>query len=483
MNQATNHRETAQFYDTKGFRHSVLAMSGPGALDVSGRHAGKFLRGAGQLDLRDLSARDMEPWADSSVASAQPHGFPTPTQPQGPQTGGAIFLHTGWRSGGTWIWSRCRAASLACGFYEPLHEQAAKFRRRDLARMRPGSWRSNHSDTAPYFEEFRDLIPPGGRGVAQYRSRFAFDEFFRAPDEPSDLELETYLGMLTAQAQARGKMPVLKFCRSMGRVGWLENMFPQALHLVVLRDPLTQFHSTQRLLVQQRNRYFALAPLVVLARNAQHPAVRDAAGRLGVSLPPLWSADLDYSFETCWRHFRRIKADERYRGFLAFWTLCAASALQSEAPVVDIDTIGTDLAGRLSVEAALRARIGETVRLVPRATQTEGAGALAEPPGMPDAHAAALALLRARGSRLSADRLDYLLAKLQAGPGRRAASSGAPRWSSPAPPPIARRSALQRLVTGMQVALARMVQPLRRLHGAVVWQQKAARNKKLSFLP
>ncbi len=424
------------------------------------------------MELRDLSARDMEPCAESSVASAQPQGFGVSRRTGAADTGGAIFLHTGWRSGGTWIWSRCRASAFACGFYEPLHEQAAKFRRRDVAAMRPGSWRSNHSDTPPYFEEYRDLIPLRGRGVSHYRSRFAFDDFFRAPDEPADLELETYLGMLMAGPQARGQMPVLKFCRSMGRVGWLENMFPQALHLVVLRDPVAQFQSIQRLLLKQRNRYFALAPLVVLARNARHPAVRDAAGRLGVSLPPLWSDDLDYGFETCWRHLRRISPEERYRGFLAFWTLCAAFALQSEAPVIDIDAIGTDLAHRLSIEAALRARVGETVRLVPRASQPDEATGLAPPPGMAEAHAAAMNFLRAGPLRLRAERQDFLRSKLEAGLRRRGMSFCVPGWRNPAlPQPPLRRSAFARMGTSLMVWLARAVQPLRRLHGALVWRR------------
>ncbi|MGE8488647.1 MAG: hypothetical protein ACN6OQ_09920, partial [Paraburkholderia nemoris] len=31
-----------------------------------------------------------------------------------------VFLHTGWRSAGTWVWSRLRALDSATGFYEPF---------------------------------------------------------------------------------------------------------------------------------------------------------------------------------------------------------------------------------------------------------------------------------------------------------------------------------------------------------------------------
>jgi hypothetical protein len=417
------------------------------------------------LDLRDVSAREEAEFDEAAFVSSRLEHAETEAR----AAAQAVFLHTSWRSGGTWIWSRCRASSRVCGFYEPLHEQAARFSRRTVSSLRPGSWQSNHSETAPYFEEYRTLIPPSGRGVPGYREDFAFDNFFRAPDDPADLALETYLAGLLASPPARNKLPVLKFCRSLGRVGWLENLFPKVMHLVVLRDPLAQFNSIQRLLEQQRNRYFTLAPMLVLARNAHHPQVRAAAATLGVSLPALFSTDMDYAVETCWRHIRRLSLAEQYRGFLAFWTLCAVAALESEARVIDIDSMGTDPAHRLAAEAMIRAQIGETVKLVPRTPPP--AGARPPPPGLSEAHAAALAFLHANRNRLTAPRHALISAKLES----HAGAKGAPLvagWRSPIPPaPLSRRRMVQRCGTGLAVLLARAIQPLRRLHGVVAWRR------------
>lgn len=384
----------------------------------------------------------------------------------------AIFLHTGWRSGGTWIWSQCRESSKVHGYYEPLHEQAARFRRRDIATMRPGSWHSNHSDTPPYFAEYRDLIPPGGRGVALYQDRFAFDRFFRDPDEGPDPELESYLQSLMAGPVATGRLPVFKFCRSLGRVGWFEQRFPQAMHAVVLRDPLTQFRSAQRLLVEQRNRYFALAPLLVLAKNAQHPAVRQATASLGVRLPPLFSNDMAYGVEICWRHVKRQDQAERYRAFLAFWTLCALSALDSDALLIDMDIIRSDTEHRLQVETALRLRIGDSVNLHPRPACPDPDDRL-RLAGIKDAHQAATALALAHRARLTPNRLDIILAKLASGdqaPGAGARVSVlVPSWQThDLLGPTGHRSGLQRLATAAMVLAAQALQPLRRLHGRIV---------------
>jgi hypothetical protein len=240
-----------------------------------------------------------------------------------------------------------------------------------------------------------------------------------------------------------------------------------------LRDPLAQFQSTQRLLVEQRNRYFALAPLLVLARNAGNPVVREAAQQLGVTLPALHSNDMDYAVETCWRHIRRVSAAEHYRGFLAFWTLSAVTALESEAQVIDMDAIGTDAAHRMAIEAALRTRIGAPIKLQPRLQEPSGQRA---PDGMAEAHSAALRLVQARTGRFTARRQDLLTAKLQGGLDLRSTSHGVAGWSSPVlPAPPGRRSLRQRMATGAMVLIAKALQPLRRLHGALVWRRLATK--------
>lgn len=431
------------------------------------------LQGAARAELGNLSASapellDLHPASLGHLAAGVGLGSSVSAV-----TGPAVFLHTGWRSGGTWIWSRCRDYAHVHGYYEPLHEQAAQFRRRDVARMRPGSWQSNHSATAPYFEEYRDLIPSGGRGVPLYQSRFAFDGFFRAPDDPPDPELQAYLRSLLLSPLAAGRVPVLKFCRSLGRVGWLEQLFPQALHAVVLRDPVSQFASTQRLLLEQRNRYFALAPLLVLARNAHVPAVREAALALGVTIPALYSDDMDYAVETSWRHVRRASPDERYRGFLAFWTLCAIYALESDALVIDTDLLAEDLGHRRSAEQALFGVIGETISLAPRPARAAQDAWIGETMWCAEAHRAAESLVFANRARLTPERMAVILAKLELGFAPSGQIRAARSWRTPVlPPPMAPQGAGQRIATCAAVRLARAMQPLRRLHGAMVWRSK-----------
>jgi hypothetical protein len=304
----------------------------------------------------------------------------------------AILLHTGWRSGGTWIWSRLRAKPGVLGFYEPLHDVLATLDHAQIERETPDAWESRHGGAAPYFAEYAPLLrqrflrPP--RGVRLYAQRFAHERYFLRPNEADDA-LQLYLGsLLNARS---GRVPVLKFCRSLGRVAWMQRRWPDALHAMVLRDPVAQFASIAAQLAAG-NRFFAVAPPLVLARNRDAPLVREAVERFGLRLPALPSRRRDLDAELCWRHGQRLDEAGRYRIFMAFWTITAISALSSSALIIDADRLATDPGHRDAVAHALAAYTGTDVRL-----DTDMLPSRAPiPAGGPAAHAAALAMLGGR---------------------------------------------------------------------------------------
>ena len=386
-------------------------------------------------------------------------------QPAGSAASG-IFLHTGWRSSGTWLWSRCREQPSVQAFYEPLHEVIAGLRQSDLPKIGPNTWQSRHGRTAPYFAEYGALIPPHGSGVPLYQRRFAFDDFFLGPHE-EDADLEAYLRSLLAAPGAAGQVAVLKFCRSLGRVGWLEQRFPDMLHMVVLRDPLAQWRSGQRLLEEERNRYFTVAPLLVLARNPGHDLVQAACEALGVRLPWLGSRDMAYGVETVWRHVRRQDAAERYRGFLAYWIVTALAALNSRAMLVDTALMGRSPEHRAVVEAAFAARLGAPLCLASEAINGS------DPAGKPGrelalAHGDAAAFAEAFGGGLAPRRLAKLLGCLAVDGGPATPSRAVVRAPACVMGPPAVRAGVGRWVqVWLMVVFARALKPLRRLHGKV----------------
>jgi hypothetical protein len=258
-----------------------------------------------------------------------------------------IFLHTGWRSAGTWLWSRFRALPDVHGYSEPLHEILATLMPGFAATFGPASWESGHPDLDhPYFHEYRPLLRSVG-GLPLYRVEFATDAFFASAD--ADLpELRAYLAMLLDHAETRQGQAVLKLCRSIGRVGWMQRNFPQAVHIVALRNPATQFRSAQRLYAHHDNPYF------LAVRNQATPRVAAVLRSLGVQLPPLPSnAPVSTLLSLCAAQLGRMSPTQRYRAFLAFWTLGILSIPERIDAIVDTDLLTLSPSYRTATELTL----------------------------------------------------------------------------------------------------------------------------------
>lgn len=366
----------------------------------------------------------------------------------------AIFLHSGWRSCGTWMWERLRENPRLRAFYEPLHEDLARLRQADIGLFRPDSWTSGHGVGAPYFAEYEPLIRSGGTGVRGHTDGFAFDRFFapRGAEEPA---LRDYVAGLLATAAMEGRRPALKFCRSLGRVPWFEANFPDALHAVVLRDPIAQWSSARRQMEVNRNRYFVLAPFIILARNAGQPLLDAAIAALGVRRPPVISQDLGVTTIACWRHVGRIDWTQRFRGFLALWAASAITALSGEALVVDAEALGCSKRHLARVEQELSLVAGGPVDLTP-SDEAGGAwiGTEAEHGEAQAACRAALDFVASHGSALQPARLAAIRRKL---------APHAAQDSQPVPV-IRVPGLLARLDAATYVALSMASYPLRRTH-------------------
>jgi hypothetical protein len=268
-----------------------------------------------------------------------------------------IFLHTGWRSAGTWVWSKFRELESVTAFYEPLSNVIGDLKLADLGVLKP-SFNSGHPALdAPYFAEYRSFMREGARGVPGYRRRFSTDRFGAAPDEEFPA-LHAYLQELTERTLGAGKMPVFKFCRSSGRLPWLKHAFPAALHAAVIRNPASQFASGWLLHQEWRNTFFVAAPLRVLGLNQREPIVKAVIEACDVRLPPDAPTSDDAYAAVCEQYARTIEGTQAYRAFIALWALSAVRMANAADLVIDIDRLGSDRAYAADNAAQLAARSG-----------------------------------------------------------------------------------------------------------------------------
>lgn len=252
----------------------------------------------------------------------------------------AVFLHTGWRSAGTWIWSRLRELDTVTGFYEPLSGVLADLSFADVSDLRPTLTSGHPPLDSPYFDEYRPFLQERARGVAGYRKQFNIDRFASAPDADFPV-LRAYLQELFEHTAAQGRVPVFKFCRSSGRLPWLRQAFTQVMHVGVLRNPASQFASGWLLSRQWSNPFFVAAPFRVLGMNQADPLVRQVIEVCGVSLPPVAPTSDDAYAMACEQYARTAEGNNAYRAFIALWILGALRMAEGVDLLIDIDRLGT----------------------------------------------------------------------------------------------------------------------------------------------
>lgn len=247
-------------------------------------------------------------------------------------------------------------------FYEPLSDVLASLRPNTLPLHNAATWRSGHDFLhRPYFAEFRQLLASGGAGVRGYHASFATQDFFASPDAALP-ELRNYLRLLLATAERRNEQPVLKFCRSLGRVGWMQQHFPEAVHVVVLRNPLTQFESACRQLVLNGNAYFLTMPLLLLATHRHLPTVRACLRHLGVEPPDLRDCFThDSRMARCEASLRGGVPADWYRTFLAFWMLTATAIPETVDWLIDSDLLACSNRYGRECELELAALTGRSI--------------------------------------------------------------------------------------------------------------------------
>jgi hypothetical protein len=265
-----------------------------------------------------------------------------------------LFLHTGWRTAGTWIWSRFRQLPQARTFYEPFNAVLASGRE-TLLDARADNWDSGHPALEqPYYSEYLPLLRAGQSGVEHFDASFELDRF--APlDAAASAAQRRYLDGLLDAARRDGRVAVLKFCRSMGRLPWMLAHYPDARHVAVVRNPAAQWASAWQQVQRSGNTWFVYAPYRVLAGNLDQPRVARLLRALDCDLTPDWATLTHAQAEP---RLRARPALVHYRVFLALWLLNMMSISDGLDALIDSDLLGLSTRYGQWCAAHLRASCG-----------------------------------------------------------------------------------------------------------------------------
>lgn len=152
-----------------------------------------------------------------------------------------IFIHSSFRTGSTWLWSKFRENQNTYCYYEIFNNILLSIDAETI-QISSSTWNSHHPPGPPYFIEFGPLLK--GSGIAGFDRDMAIDDFFLKASGDLDRLTKTrdYLLSLVDLAQSKGRVPVLSCTRSIGRVDVIRKLIGGS-HILLKRKLFNQWIS------------------------------------------------------------------------------------------------------------------------------------------------------------------------------------------------------------------------------------------------
>lgn len=277
-----------------------------------------------------------------------------------------VFVHASARGGSTYVFGVLRRIDALICFNEAIidgkrdYAGFKRFDEQDAHGQEPRKWDLNHHfldrqdyeefldawdevmHLCPEFPEFEDYLPP--RGVLRP-------------------ELAAYLVGLMNYARARHKRPVLCEINSRGRAGALRGAFG-GYHVAQYRNPLSQFGSFLRALIEGHTWGYLAHPVTELGVNAAHPLFQIVPEEWRAPTFPWrtesrarrWASDARYVAITA--STRPETIERLFRWHMFSWLLNNLAAISYSDLCLDIDRAHDDTEYRASIVAALAVEFG-----------------------------------------------------------------------------------------------------------------------------
>jgi hypothetical protein len=265
---------------------------------------------------------------------------------------GAVFLHSGWRTGSTYVWEKFRRQDGCVAFYEPFNDLLARLSPVGvlLTSRHDGGLRHPALDR-PYFHEYIPLL--GDRGHPLFRDEFVCRNYFVA-NRPLP-EQQRYIESLVDLAYKAGKTPVLGFVRTLGRVAWFKERF-KGVNIVLLRSPFSQWVSGQKLATERGYRFFDPMHFLILSQGQGSAVAIEHARHHGIPRYEQLSHDAGRMMIT--ETVAHASPAARFAVFASVYFLSHMAALPHADLVVDMDRLSAESDYRAQTQRALKRLTG-----------------------------------------------------------------------------------------------------------------------------
>ena len=239
-------------------------------------------------------------------------------------TDSPIFIHSLFRAGSTYLFSRLRRSESLFCYYESMHELVA-WASEDVARLdmetRSDKMQQLHHPVleADYFDELKRVWPAWQNRLAPetvYGGYFA--------ETPADAGQEFFEALCAASP----RQPVFSECRTAGRIGALKNGVG-GHHAYLWRNPRDQWWS------YQIDPYFDAASRVIAHADPLPAPLAELLRSMG------WQRAPESSFSEARDYYdlRPASAVDSYTWFYGLWLFTLDHALQNADLLINIDSL------------------------------------------------------------------------------------------------------------------------------------------------
>lgn len=245
----------------------------------------------------------------------------------------AVFLHSLFRSGSTYLFNAFRNETGFWCYYEPLHHQLIEIRQDRLAIFpfdKKTTDKMSHPHLSkPHFYEFKAVLK--NDHIPFFNIHMSYSEFAAVRQHA-----RLYKYVMTLLVSAPDKMiPLLQFNRSSLRIGWFKRFFRNALHVYILRNHRDQFESYFR----QGEKYniFLAINLYIIAANCKRWKFDQAYSSYKNKIQI--TSDLFYDLKRLAFLSAELDRAVHYRVFLHLWVTSLVEAKRHADIILDMNRL------------------------------------------------------------------------------------------------------------------------------------------------
>ena len=248
----------------------------------------------------------------------------------------AIFLHSLFRSGSTYLFKKFRETEGFWCYYEPFHHELVRLRKDNLDLFRfdnETTGRMNHPNLEkPHFYEYH-VAMDGDNKLPFFYTLFAYDEFSSVQHQI--ITNQYILNLINSAPDTL--IPLFQFNRSSLRIHWFKKHFPDSLHVYLLRAPRDQFESYCRAGKYSDNIFLAMN-LYIIIKNYKYWFFEEVYGEIKGVVP--LSGDINEDLSRCIYHIKSFSMEIHYTIFLHLWIASLIEGSRYADFIIDMNKLG-----------------------------------------------------------------------------------------------------------------------------------------------